>query len=1538
MNGTDIASLKKMLTLGKYGAARPVSIDSKDTQDFILQRFGKYLGSAATSKSSYLNVWKEFGSSAGFTSIEGTTLPYTNWPAGSEYKGQNPQAVVMGSDGAWVSGQDGVRSSQIVEFPEKLDCALSPVDPSTLITPPVIPPPPPDPNTLSGRVCGQDLNSNGYVGEQGEVANCVQTPQGEYCPVGSTKCVETFSSPVCPDGSTLNTVRDMCQANPATTKCPAGYSWDTSIDKCVKAPPCPDGGIYNSNTDRCEKLVQNDCPTGYSYDAARDVCQMAVNCGAGGVLNPARDRCERPPNWDCPNGFSYNSGVAKCEADPYCPQGTSYNISRDRCEAAVGPCPSGYAYNSVLDKCVASVVCPSGGSLNGNTDKCELVSSVSCPSGWSYNSATGKCEQAPSCTSPGSYSKPYDLCLATVTGANCPTGYTWNAGYNTCIATPSCVGGAYNAANNRCEAPINYSCSDPAYSYNASRGRCEKTPVCSSGTYNGIYDKCLLTANISCPTGYTYNAGRNRCEKTPECPVGTSYSVVTNRCEGLPSCASGTYNNATNTCVSNGMYPATINFSCPSGGTLEGETCKISSTFPATTVSQYSQPQVGRTEIMKFKPKNDYGNWYSATRSWQDAVQFDFVLSGGRVVLAGECAFGSSGNCGCDKPHWNGWCRDGTDITTSYSGNTLYAQANMYWLVSSAYCVAGDVEYIDPESGVLLQCLHINPPSWQTCYDSEGWSSWPCYQSTVESVAPSISYTKSYTEGAGAYADLSEFVSCPPGTSATAPISQAVCNTFQSSWESWSTVIIPDCTNTGAYTCYKPVPACPVGSSFNGTSCTTVSTYSATPSFSCPSGGTSSGNQCITTSNAGANCPSGTWLDGGVDKCVNANPTCTGGDFDGGADVCWTSIIQSCPGGTLFDSAIGQCVTSPICSNGLLDTGNDKCFQSASTGCPGGYSQSGGICVASAYCASPGSLNGSIDYCSAVATFNCPAGYVFSAPLNTCYQTANCGSGSLNTSLDTCQQSFSLVCPGGYNLNGSTCQQTPACSTGGSYSASLNLCDGGSNVCALPTILDTTSDVCYQAASCGAGGLNTVSNKCEASATVNCGGWTWDVSAGICHSSPVCSSGIYNAVANECQAAITRNCGYYTWDSSAFKCTQSVVCPKDAAYSLNSTIQFDPRLDICVSDTEHNCSTGLTWNGLPVVKCEAVPVCTGDGIYNPEKNSCFEGLNTCPLGTQYTCMNYDGENRCSPNACVDADGAATIESMDESMLKDDARDPDGNCLGQLYIFNGKPSRCRPPGLTVGLINDCCKSDEVMSEDTGSAISTAISAIQTAYEIGQVAYYSSMVTSGAATLTPLVGTTSVGIVMASGSTTVLSGAVASGVSTAAVSGATGTAAVSSGLQAYASALLNPATIAIAVAIMVVIKVLMGGGCDQGDIQTGMQKKANDCHYVGNYCYKKYFFGCVQQAKGYCCFNSKMARIIHEEGRPQLTTFQPNGDWGSGKSPNCRGFTPEEFQALDFSRIDLSEYFDDIQKDLTNKIQNSQQTITDNINKKFQAVTK
>ena len=60
-------------------------------------------------------------------------------------------------------------------------------------------------------------------------------------------------------------------------------------------------------------------------------------------------------------------------------------------------------------------------------------------------------------------------------------------------------------------------------------------------------------------------------------------------------------------------------------------------------------------------------------------------------------------------------------------------------------------------------------------------------------------------------------------------------------------------------------------------------------------------------------------------------------------------------------------------------------------------------------------------------------------------------------------------------------------------------------------------------------------------------------------------------------------------------------------------------------------------------------------------------------------------------------------------------------------------------------------------------------------------------------------------------------------------------------------------------------------------------------------------CTKHCRVYCCFNSILARLIHEQGRPQL-----NIPWGSVNAPNCRGLTPEELGSIDFSRVDLREY--------------------------------
>lgn len=101
------------------------------------------------------------------------------------------------------------------------------------------------------------------------------------------------------------------------------------------------------------------------------------------------------------------------------------------------------------------------------------------------------------------------------------------------------------------------------------------------------------------------------------------------------------------------------------------------------------------------------------------------------------------------------------------------------------------------------------------------------------------------------------------------------------------------------------------------------------------------------------------------------------------------------------------------------------------------------------------------------------------------------------------------------------------------------------------------------------------------------------------------------------------------------------------------------------------------------------------------------------------------------------------------------------------------------------------------------------------------------------------------------------------------------------------------------------------CPESAQITAMKKDANLCHAVGDYCSKRVLGSCVERTQTYCCFPSRLARIINEQGRAQL-----GQSWGSAQNPQCGGFTIAELQSLDFSRMDLSEFYAEIVPTLPN----------------------
>lgn len=96
------------------------------------------------------------------------------------------------------------------------------------------------------------------------------------------------------------------------------------------------------------------------------------------------------------------------------------------------------------------------------------------------------------------------------------------------------------------------------------------------------------------------------------------------------------------------------------------------------------------------------------------------------------------------------------------------------------------------------------------------------------------------------------------------------------------------------------------------------------------------------------------------------------------------------------------------------------------------------------------------------------------------------------------------------------------------------------------------------------------------------------------------------------------------------------------------------------------------------------------------------------------------------------------------------------------------------------------------------------------------------------------------------------------------------------------------------------------CSSDEKALGKAKEKRLTVYVGEYCSKKVLGICLEKKRGYCEFDSKLAQIVQQQGR----SWQLGIGFGSGESPDCRGITPEELQKIDFSKVDFSAFYDDL----------------------------
>jgi conjugal transfer mating pair stabilization protein TraN len=95
------------------------------------------------------------------------------------------------------------------------------------------------------------------------------------------------------------------------------------------------------------------------------------------------------------------------------------------------------------------------------------------------------------------------------------------------------------------------------------------------------------------------------------------------------------------------------------------------------------------------------------------------------------------------------------------------------------------------------------------------------------------------------------------------------------------------------------------------------------------------------------------------------------------------------------------------------------------------------------------------------------------------------------------------------------------------------------------------------------------------------------------------------------------------------------------------------------------------------------------------------------------------------------------------------------------------------------------------------------------------------------------------------------------------------------------------------------------CNADELDLAEMRERGFCHYIGKYEERFLDLWKSRDNHVFCCFSSKLYRVLHEEIRDQIGL-----GWGTPENPLCRGLTIEEVSKADFSKLNLGEAFSDL----------------------------
>ncbi len=286
-------------------------------------------------------------------------------------------------------------------------------------------------------------------------------------------------------------------------------------------------------------------------------------------------------------------------------------------------------------------------------------------------------------------------------------------------------------------------------------------------------------------------------------------------------------------------------------------------------------------------------------------------------------------------------------------------------------------------------------------------------------------------------------------------------------------------------------------------------------------------------------------------------------------------------------------------------------------------------------------------------------------------------------------------------------------------------------------------------------------------------------------------------------------------------------------------------------------------------------------------------------GTSSEVTNCGGQLFCADGKCFDtgytpdADFAKTATIMEGIRQAGTYFDPN-----TMKIFNGTASECRK---TLGDLGNCCNSNPNSGMSNGNMAAVAGTVIRVggeAVRTGSAYVYDAL----------FLGDSGSNF-MAQGAQSMFGTGNPFGEASFSSSFNFYGASFSMGASGFEFVSFDPYSFAAQVALKVVIQML---SCEQAEKVLAMKRGNNLCEYMGSWCSQKIpvVGTCIQRKEKYCCYNSKLAKMINVQGRAQVG----KGWGGAPENPDCSGFTATELEKLDFSKMDLSEFYADLVKNV------------------------